>query len=204
MEIQYIASRRDVIEQAAFLKNEFGCAFFADHSSAADPALFSDGALHSSILSTSVPGLVHVVSPIWSSASIEMSGPFIPAEGESYWYVAQRHGGPAFLWSLPGECQDGERKWLRLGSFGCWPTYYFGAGNIEQPRPATMAKAFQRLANWIRRRSRRARWKTTGGAGPWISTNAIDLSNAGYSVIEGLGIPGLSNGTRPVVLSPTP
>lgn len=198
MEIQYFASRRDTIELGRFLIREFGCTFYDDHSSTEHPMTFvTDEAVRSRILTARVPGLWHVTSPSWSNSPIEMSGPFIRDAGAPYWYVTQRHGGPAFIWSLPGECDDGKRKWLRLGMFGDWPTYYFGPDSVEQPRPATMTDAFKEVSKQIRRGAKRTRWKATGGVGPWISADAYRLCDAGFSIFEDLDLSARARDRRP-------
>jgi hypothetical protein len=108
-------------------------------------------------------------------------------DGQRFFSLRQRFGGPAFDLILSRTWTDGEQRWTVPGSFGDYPYYYVDDAFLADrsspyrtmQRPVAMAAAHKEVRKYLRRHGRRSVCREDGRAGPWILLGALREFEAG-------------------------
>ena len=101
-------------------------------------------------------------------------------DGQHFFAMSQRIGGPSFDLILARTCTDGERQWIVAGWFSDFPYYIVNNAHLTDPsqyrtvpRPAAMTKAHKDVQNYLRRYGCRSVCREEGHSGPWILPGAL-------------------------------
>lgn len=99
----------------------------------------------------------HVLSPQWEEFPLQFHEVHAN-DGQHFFSVSLRYGGPAFDLIVSRTWSDGEQRWIVAGSFGDYPCYIVDKAFLTDhsryrtvQRPATMAAAHKEVQNYLRR-----------------------------------------------------
>jgi hypothetical protein len=126
-----------------------------------------------------------VLSPQWEELPLEFNEVHAN-DGQHYFCVSQRYGGPAFDLIVSRSYGDGEGRWIVAGSFGDYSYYIADRAFLTNPslyrtvpRPATMVSAHKEIGRYLRRNGCRSVCRETGQVGPWVLPGALREFDAG-------------------------
>lgn len=172
-EIHFFMTFDESRELAKVLINQFNVRFIPEISS--EPIIkelksIDDFRLH--IKEYSNAPRYFLVSDQWSKFPLYQKE--LNSKGHHYFYIMQRHGGPAFDWILSREYEKDGKKWIVPGSISDYPWYMTNEG-IEKTfaRPDTMKEEYKKISRIIRKKTTKSICKEKGFNGPLISQYAL-------------------------------
>lgn len=126
-----------------------------------------------------------VLSPQWERLPLAYDE-IHANDGQHFYAVSQRYGGPAFDFNAARTYSEGELQWIRAGSFSDYPDYIEDKAFLTDyslyrtfQRPEKMTAAFKEVQKNLRRNGCRSRCRETGHTGPWIGIDALQQHDAG-------------------------
>jgi hypothetical protein len=97
-----------------------------------------------------------------------------------YYYIMQRHGGPAFDFIFSRTYMRNDKKWIIAGSISDYPWYYEDDDiQKEFPRPERMKEAFTEISRYLKKGSKKSICKEKGFPGPIIRKEALSKFEEG-------------------------
>ena len=110
-------------------------------------------------------------------------------DGQHFFTVSMRYGGPAFDLILSRTWTENGRTWIVHGSFSDYPYYIVDKAFLADRslyrtfnRPTAMDAAHKDVKNYLRRTGCQSFRKKTGANGPWIMPGALREFQAGTSL----------------------
>jgi hypothetical protein len=107
-------------------------------------------------------------------------------DGQHFFAVMLRYGGPAFDFISARSHSEGEEQWIVSGSFSDYAHSIEDAAFLTDqslyrtfPRPAAMAAAHREDRKYLRKNGRQSVCRETGQAGPWIGSGALQQHGSG-------------------------
>lgn len=126
-----------------------------------------------------------VLSPQWERLPL-VYDEIHANDGQHFYSVSQRYGGPAFDFLASGTYSEGEMQWIRAGWFSDYPYYIEDKAFLKDAslyrvfqRPEKMTVAFKEVQRYLRKNGFRSRCRETGHTGPWIGIDALKQHEAG-------------------------
>ncbi|WP_425616755.1 hypothetical protein NA78x_000410 [Anatilimnocola sp. NA78] len=126
-----------------------------------------------------------VLSPKWERLPLVFNEVHAN-DGQHFFSLSQRYGGPAFDFILSRSWADADRRWIVAGSFGDYPYYIEDQEFLTDhslyrtfQRPDTMAEAHKEVRTYLRRNGCRSVCREDGHSGPWIMRAALRDYEAG-------------------------
>ncbi len=126
-----------------------------------------------------------VLSPQWEQVPLAFSE-IHANDGQHFFSVSQRVGGPSFDLILSRTWADEGQRWIVDGSIGDYPYYIADKAFLTDrsqyrtiDRPATMAAAHQEIKAYLRRNGCRSVCREEGHTGPLVLPGAIREFEAG-------------------------
>jgi hypothetical protein len=127
----------------------------------------------------------HVLSPQWEEFPLQFDEVHAN-DGQHFFSVSPRYGGPAFDLIVSRTWTDGQQRWIVAGSFGDYPYYIVDKAFLADhslyrtiQRPAAMAAAHKEVQKYLRRNGCRSVCREEGTTGPWILPGALREFEAG-------------------------
>jgi hypothetical protein len=107
-------------------------------------------------------------------------------DGQDFFTVSMRYGGPAFDLLLSRTWTENGRKWMLHGSFSDYPYYVVDKAFLADrslyrtfDRPVAMTAAHTEVKNYLRRNGCPSVRQKVGHNGPWIMPGALREFEAG-------------------------
>jgi hypothetical protein len=107
-------------------------------------------------------------------------------DGQHFFAVAQRYGGPAFDFVPARTYREGHTRWIVPGSFSDHSHYIKDKAFLADqslycafPRPEEMTSAHQAVRKYLKKGGCRSISLETGRPGPWLRPGAVREFNAG-------------------------
>ena len=101
-------------------------------------------------------------------------------DGQHFFSVSLRYGGPTFDLIVSRMWSDGDRRWIVAGSFGDYSYYIVNKAfltdhslNRTIQRPTTMVAARGEVQKYLRRNGCRSVCREEAQTGPWILQGAL-------------------------------
>ena len=133
----------------------------------------------------------HVLSPQWEQFPLVMQE-INANDGQQFFAVSLRCGGPSFDLLLSRAWTDGVQKWIVAGHFVDYSHYIVDHAFLTDPalyrtvqRPASMELAHKDVRNYFRRNGCRSVCREEGHTGPWILSGALKQYESGIWLREG-------------------
>ncbi len=127
----------------------------------------------------------HVLSPRWEEFPLQFDETHAN-DGQHFFSVSLKYGGPAFDWIVSRTWSDERRRWIVGGSFGDCAYYIVDKAFLTDhslyrtiQRPAAMVAAHKEVQKYLRRNGCRSVCREEGHTGPWILRGALREFEAG-------------------------
>lgn len=121
----------------------------------------------------------HVLSRQWEEFPLQFDEVHAN-DGQHFFSVSLRYGGPAFDWIVSRTWADEQRRWIVVGSFGDYPYYIVDKAFLTDhslyrtiQRPTSMTAAYKEVQKYLRRNGCRSVCREEGHTGPWILRGAV-------------------------------
>jgi len=186
----FFMSRDDTADIVSFLIDRFSAEFVPDRSITPPsfPRYTTVAEVQSRIdedVSASRSSRFHVLSRQWEELPLQFDEVHAN-DGQHFYSVAMRYGGPAFDLIVSQTWTDGQQHWIVAGQFGDYPYYIVDKAFLadyslyrEIKRPAVMTDAHKEVRKYLRRNGCRSVCREKGHTGPWILRGALREFDAG-------------------------
>ncbi|MHC4201342.1 MAG: hypothetical protein ACYSU0_15235 [Planctomycetota bacterium] len=179
-EVDFFMTKKDSLDFVSFLIEAFSAEFVPERNESAPPfpRYSSIADVKRRIDEDEYYSRFSVLSPLWERYPLGISEVHAN-DGQHFYSVCQRYGGPSFDLILSRIGMDGDARYLIPGSFSDYPYYireFFLTDKSRYEtfdRPPEMAKAYRDVQKYLRRTGCRSVCRETGRTGPWIIGDAL-------------------------------
>jgi len=188
-EVHFFMTHPDTEHFVQFLIENFGARFAFDHNPTSMPIVATTTAdVLNAVKDDESRGRFFVQSHLWDRFPLRLSE-IHAVDGQHFWSVDQRIGGPAFDFCVSAQRSEEGRSWILPGMLSDYPWYIMDKSSEYETfdRPAGMATAYRQVQNYLRRNGVRSVCGGTGEAGPFILKGALAAFENGMWLRQGDG-----------------